>query len=101
MPKLKPCRPLFSILASKSRILRLKWRRMKKLLLSLLSVGALVGNASAMGPLGSSMIKHDRQGDRRTIVIPAADQAHKSAVLGPIHPCRVAVLGPIHPCRLA
>ena len=74
---------------------------MKKLLLSLLSVGALVGNASAMGPLGPSLIKHDHEGDRRTIVIPFTDDAKKSAILGPIHPCRVAVLGPIHPCRLA
>jgi len=74
---------------------------MKKLLLSLLSIGALVCSANAMGPLGPSIIKHDHQGDRRTILVPAADHSNRSAVLGPIHPCGLAVLGPIHPCGLA
>jgi hypothetical protein len=71
---------------------------MKKLLLSLLSIGALACSANAMGPLGPSIIRHDHQGDRRTIVVPATDPTDKSAVLGPIRPCGVAVLGPIRPC---
>jgi hypothetical protein len=83
---------------------------MKRLLLSLLSITVLVSSANAMGPLGSAMINHDRQGDRRTVVIPSGGVTDKSvslgalrstaglAFLGPLHPTGSFVfLGPLHP----
>src|ERR1700731_4853995 len=74
---------------------------MKKLLLSLLSVGALVCSANAMAPLGPSMINHYRQGDQRTIVVPASDGIYNNAFLGvflgPLHRgTSFAFLGPLH-----
>jgi len=70
---------------------------MKKLLLSLLSIGALVGSANAMAPLGPSMINHYRQGDQRTIVVPASDGIYNNAFLGPLHrKSSFVFLGPLH-----
>jgi hypothetical protein len=70
---------------------------MKKLLLSLLSIGALVCSASAMAPLGPSMINHYRQGDQRTIVVPASDAIYNNAFLGPLHrKSSFVFLGPLH-----
>jgi hypothetical protein len=70
---------------------------MKKLLLSLLSIGLLVSSANAMGPLGPSMINHYRQGDQRTIVVPASDTIYNNAFLGPLHKKGGFVfLGPLH-----
>jgi hypothetical protein len=76
---------------------------MRKLLFSLLSIAALAGSAYAMGPLAPGMIKHDRQGDQRTIVVPVSDTTDKVELLGPLHPPGgLAILGPIHPpCGLA
>jgi len=77
--------------------MRLQWHRMKKLLLTLLSIGALVCGANAMGPLGSSMINHYRQGDQHTIVVPASDTIYDSAFLGPLHrKSSFVFLGPLH-----
>jgi hypothetical protein len=70
---------------------------MKKLLLSLLSIGALVVSANAMAPLGPSMINHYRQGDQRTIVVPASDGIYNNAFLGPLHrKSSFVFLGPLH-----
>ena len=70
---------------------------MKKLLLSLLSIGALVCSANAMAPLGPSMINHYRQGDQRTIVVPASDATYDNAFLGPLHrKSSFVFLGPLH-----
>jgi len=74
---------------------------MKKILLTLVSITTIVCSANAMGPLGSAMTKHYRQGDHRTIVVPASNTTNKNAVLAPIRPCGYAVLGPIHPCGYA
>ncbi len=77
--------------------MRLQWHRMKKLLLTLLSIGALVCSANAMAPLGSSMMNHYRQGDQRTIVVPASDTIYNSAFLGPLHrKSSFVFLGPLH-----
>src|SRR6195256_450604 len=70
---------------------------MKKLLLSLLSIGALIGSANAMAPLGPSMINHYRQGDQRTIVVPVNDTIYSNVFLGPLHRRSSFVfLGPLH-----
>jgi hypothetical protein len=70
---------------------------MKKLLLSLLSIGALVCSANAMAPLGPSMINHYRQGDQRTIIAPASDTIYNDAFLGPLHrKSGFVFLGPLH-----
>jgi hypothetical protein len=97
-PKLKPSVPLFLNFEQANRAFcAYNGSHMKKLLLSLLSIGALIGSANAMAPLGPSMINHYRQGDQRTIVVPANDTIYNNVFLGPLHKKGSFVfLGPLH-----